>query len=135
MVAHVSWHLVYKILEMTGYAGAGVAVIYGAAKSVTSAITKLIQKVDILLCALGDVPTINQNVNTIMTNHLPHLQTAVKESQEHFETLRSEFQGVVTSVTEMDKTVAVLASKQATNEDSLHRFGEMFVRHIENAKN
>jgi hypothetical protein len=130
MFVHLSWHVVYKILEMTGYAGAGAAVIYGALRWMTAVFKKL----NVLVDSLADVPTINTNVNTIMTNHLPHLNAAVEESQKHFDTLRTDFQGVVTSVTGLDKTVAVLASKQETNEDALHRLGEMFVRHIDGSK-
>lgn len=130
MFAHSSWHSIYKILEMTGYAGAGVAVMYGAARWMIAVFKKL----NVLIESLADVPTINTNVTTIMTNHLPHLTAAVDQSQKNFETLRTDFQGVVSSVAGLDKTVAVLASKQETNEDAVHRLGEMFVRHIDGSK-
>lgn len=120
-------HLVYKVLEMTGEAGFGLAFICGGIKWLTFVAGKLNSAAE----SLGSIPDINQNIQTILTNHLPHLQIEATEARIQFETLRADIKGVATDLTGLNVKVQVLGTKQDDTKESLHALGQAFLAHVD----
>jgi hypothetical protein len=130
MVSIEQLHLIYKILKMTGGAGAGIGVIVGGIKW----LTYVARKMNSVAESLGSIPEMSKNVQTIMTNHLPHIQMEVGEAREQFQTLRGDIKGISDNVAELDKTVATLSVKQETTSQGLHTLGQMFVAHLDKSR-
>jgi septal ring factor EnvC (AmiA/AmiB activator) len=125
------FHLVYKILEATGYAGAGVSVIYCAGKYVVLKIVAAFKRFEAATASLADVANINENVKLIMTNHLPHLQADITETKQQFTAIASDVKGVRDDVKDLGKQVIVLNTQQEMTEKSLTKLGQVFVQHLE----
>ena len=54
---------------------------------------------------------VEQNVNTVMTNHLPHIQAATEASAEKQDTLAEKQEKVIELLTSMDRNIAVLVDR------------------------
>jgi septal ring factor EnvC (AmiA/AmiB activator) len=123
--------MVYKFLEMTGYAAAGLSAIGLAARWVMSHIWAAIKRFEAATASLADVANINTNVKAILENHLPHIQTEVAETKQQFATVCSDINGLKTGVSDLNKAVIVLDTKQETTQHSLEKLGTLFVQHLD----
>lgn len=114
-------------METIGAAGFGVTAIWGGVAGMANMFKKLSKAVE----ALESVSTINKNVETIMTNHLPHLQLEVGEARAQFQTLRDDIKGIDGKVDTLDTSVTVLGTKLEATQSGLHALGQMFIAHID----
>ena len=124
-------HLVYKILEMIGYAAAGLSAIYGAGQWVMRKIIAVVKNLESVAASLSQVNDINTNVNSIMTNHLPHLQAEVAESKKNFEVVCGDIKNLSGGLSDVKEKVIVIGTNQDRTDQALHRLGTMFVRHLD----
>ena len=122
-----SWWTAEHALETIGAAGFGVTAIWGGLAWMASMFKKLSETVE----ALESVSTINKNVETILTNHLPHLQSEVGETRAQFQTLRNDIKGIDGKVDTLDTSVTVLGTKLEATQSGLHTLGQMFIAHID----
>jgi len=103
--------LILLILKDTGYVAAGISVIYGVFKWIAS--------------AFHTVRNTNANLELLMTNHLPHIQTAVDAQGESLRELKS-------NVRDLDTKMAGMDTRITDTKTAVHTIGESFLRHLEN---
>lgn len=87
-------------------------VVWGIGKFIVSKIQNVLH--------LGD------NVSLLLTNHVPHLQTALDESNKQIVSLASD-------VRSMDTKIDGVCERLEDTREGMHKLGESFVRHLENA--
>jgi len=103
---------VYVYAKVVGSIGSAAGVIYGVLKWLTA--------------SYRQAKKTNENLDLLMTNHLPHIQASLEAHGETLHTLSSDVRDIVTKVDGIE-------SRLEDTKQGVHTLGESFLRHLESA--
>jgi len=107
-----AWPEVKTICAALGIVGVAGSVVFGASKFIVKRIQNVLH--------LGD------NVSLLLTNHVPHLQTALDANREQMVSIASD-------VRSLDTKIDGVCDRLEDTRAGVHTLGESFIRHLENA--